>query len=406
MLARCARFRPDNRGSVITFFAFSLPVLAVVMVAASELAEVETAKTELQQAVDSAALKGAQELQLDQSSATTTRAQLMADQLANPLRTRWSVQTTAQADISAASMTVTQNATRGSLFGSLLPPGGFNLSATATARSNLSTPLCVLALQAGSTQILSVQNSSQLTASGCLVQSDSDLAVGSTASVSAGAARSVGAATGNIAPSPVTDSPSVPDPFSSLTITVPTTCTDQGLVVNGGQTGTLAAGVHCGNVIATGSGVLTLGPGEHYFQHCELSATGTGGISGTNVAIILDNGSSLVFSGGATISLEGRESGPFAGFVMISDRSYTNTVSISTTSARELLGTVYLPVAALAVSGTNNTVAQSSAWTVVVAKQIQVSGSANLVINSNYSSSYVPVPSGVGPSGGGVQLTR
>ncbi|HEY5105870.1 MAG TPA: hypothetical protein VII73_03745 [Caulobacteraceae bacterium] len=35
----------------------------------------------------------------------------------------------------------------------------------------------------------------------------------------------------------------------------------------------------------------------------------------------------------------------------------------------------------------------------VVAKAINLSGSANLVINSNYATSSAPVPAGVGPTG-------
>ena len=36
------------------------------------------------------------------------------------------------------------------------------------------------------------------------------------------------------------------------------------------------------------------------------------------------------------------------------------------------------------------------AWTVVVAKALQLTGSPNLVINANYASSTVPVPAGAG----------
>jgi len=41
---------------------------------------------------------------------------------------------------------------------------------------------------------------------------------------------------------------------------------------------------------------------------------------------------------------------------------------------------------------------------VVVAKEIQLKENAKLTINSNYSSSLVPVPQGVGPSVAGSKL--
>ena len=40
--------------------------------------------------------------------------------------------------------------------------------------------------------------------------------------------------------------------------------------------------------------------------------------------------------------------------------------------------------------------ADQSAWTVVVAKGLQLQGSPNLVINANYAGSNVPVPAGAG----------
>jgi hypothetical protein len=53
-------------------------------------------------------------------------------------------------------------------------------------------------------------------------------------------------------------------------------------------------------------------------------------------------------------------------------------------------------------------VADQSAWTVVVAKSLQLTGSPNLVINANYSGSSVPVPGGVGSNyvSGKVTLTK
>jgi len=98
------------------------------------------------------------------------------------------------------------------------------------------------------------------------------------------------------------------------------------------------------------------------------------------------------------LQLEGRKSGPYAGFVLITDRSYLGDVEISTSNARKLIGTIYLPNAGLTVNGNNTRIADQSPWTVVVARRIRTQGSANLVINANYGASSVPVPAGVGPA--------
>ena len=58
---------------------------------------------------------------------------------------------------------------------------------------------------------------------------------------------------------------------------------------------------------------------------------------------------------------------------------------------------MYIPNATLQVSGSDR-VADQSAWTVIVARAIQLNGSANLVINHNYAGSTGPVPTAVGPA--------
>ena len=399
-------FRIDVRANIVTIFALALPALAIAVTAASELAEVQSAKTELQGAVDSAAMNGAGAFSLDQSAATTERARLMADNLVDPLRKRWTIQTVAKADPVAGSLTITQTAFRHSLFGNLLPPGGFRLTAAATASANSTMPLCVLTTKLGATQVLSVANLAIVTAGACLVQSNSDIVVNTAALMTAGASRSVGAASGIILPGAVTDSPSIPDPFASMPIVVPSACTDYGTILHTGSQ-TLPAGVHCGIIQVQGNATLTLAPGEHYFVNANLDSSGTGSITATNVVLVLSGTSTMQFRGASSLTLEGRQSGPFAGFAVISDRNYTGTLNISASSAHELLGTIYLPKATLSVSGIGIKVADSSPWTVVVANTMIVQGTANLVINSNYSSTVVPVPSGVGPGGGGsVRLVK
>jgi hypothetical protein len=51
-------------------------------------------------------------------------------------------------------------------------------------------------------------------------------------------------------------------------------------------------------------------------------------------------------------------------------------------------------------------VGDQSAWTVIVAKSIQMTGGSNLVINSDYASSSVPAPEGVGPTRKGARLVH
>ncbi len=94
-----------------------------------------------------------------------------------------------------------------------------------------------------------------------------------------------------------------------------------------------------------------------------------------------------------------------AGFVIATTRENDHTFDISTSAARELLGTIYIPSAKLLIDGGSSKVADESAWTVIVAKALEMHGSPNLVVNANYAGSPTPVPAGVGPSSS-VRLTQ
>lgn len=165
----------------------------------------------------------------------------------------------------------------------------------------------------------------------------------------------------------------------------------------------LAPGIHCGNVKIK-NGVLTLKPGVHYFQKGKLELSKGTGLYGRDVVLIFDDKSDFKIKGDATLDLTGIKSGVYAGFVVITTPSNTGTFGISTTAAKQLLGTVYIPAAKLLISGDKTKVNEAAPWTVIVAKSIEMHGSPNLLIQSNYAGSDVPVPAGVGPMQTNVRL--
>jgi hypothetical protein len=77
---------------------------------------------------------------------------------------------------------------------------------------------------------------------------------------------------------------------------------------------------------------------------------------------------------------------------------------ISSDSARKLLGTIYLPRGVFKGGG-NGKIAALSAYTIIVARRIDLEG-AQLVVNADYSASDVPVPVGLGPNSTKVRLSR
>jgi hypothetical protein len=73
--------------------------------------------------------------------------------------------------------------------------------------------------------------------------------------------------------------------------------------------------------------------------------------------------------------------------------------------AQTLLGTIYLPSGRLIIDS-KRPVAAKSAYTVVIARRIELFEGPNLVLNTNYSGTDIPVPKGVGPVGRTVRLTQ
>ncbi len=68
-------------------------------------------------------------------------------------------------------------------------------------------------------------------------------------------------------------------------------------------------------------------------------------------------------------------------------------------------GNIYLPNGRLYVDAEDD-VAEDSAYTAIVARKVELSAGPTLHLNTDYGATDIPVPSGIGPVGGNVMLTR
>jgi hypothetical protein len=269
-------------------------------------------------------------------------------------------------------------------------------------------PLCVLAHQTTS-DTLKLDDRAQLTAPDCLVHSNNAIKVEDAALLSASLAQAVQSAEGRIDPEALVGAERVNDPFRRLTMSTPVgRCDpDPGRFK---KTGLLAItrGRYCGTIVVGDGQTLRLSPGEYYFEQGGISLVGTGALEGTDVVLFFDKNSKLEVKDQARVSLEGRRTTQWAGFLVVAARDNTNDFVIWADNVEKLLGTVYLPAAKLLIDGSTKVAAQSD-WTVVVAEEVEVKGSATLVINAQYARSGVPVPPGVGDrtiTSRNVRLTR
>jgi hypothetical protein len=397
-----------DAGSIAIKFALAFPALALIAVGAIDLSEVHASKTRLQDIADNAALAGAAQLRLATNmSAAVERASAYVDGHLHD----WpqSPQVTQRIQVVTIdgqnALEVVLDAHRDSFFGSMLPPGGWNFSAEARAVTLARAPLCVLVTGDHGERVLNVRDSGRINAPGCMVHSNRDVIVDG-GSISAADVQAVTNARGTIIPAPGVDAAPVPDPFVDADLTPPHACSGTTLpgMVQAGVV-RLSPGVHCGDIAILGNAELVLEPGEHWFSGGIIDIRGMGRLTGRDVALMFAPDARFEFRGQATVDLEGRRTGPYAGFVVVSAPSNTQHFLISADNVRRLLGVIYIPRARLVVEGQRN-IAQDSAWTVIVARQLRLNGSPSLIINANYGYSDVPVPEGVGPSGGSTQLVE
>lgn len=402
----------DTRGNIALGFALFAPGLILLGVGAIDLYAVHTAQSRMQSIADAGALAGAPALALatDGAAAKERAAAFVAAQMSE-----WDGAPSFEGDYEIVdqggqrAIHVVLRGHRPSFFANMLPPGGWNFSGDATATSLGLVPLCVLVTGGAQTRVLHLENASRLAAPACMVHSNRDILVEG-GSITAAAVQAVTSASGSISPSPGTGAARIDDPFSGLNLErhkgleCPVRAIVEPLKLAVGVT-RLRPGVHCGGLDASGTSTLILEPGEHWFLGGHLVIEQGARLEGDDVVLFFDKASKFEFLDTALVRLSGRTSGEYAGIVMGATRDNPQDFIISSDNVESLLGVIYVPAAQLVVEGKAD-VARDSAWTVIVARKLQMTGSPSLFINANYNATNVPVPSGVGPRTGGARLIQ
>lgn len=389
------------RGNVaITVALCALPLMAAVT-GALEINAMISAKANLQASVDAGALAGAQRLGVvnangssDVAAAAITAANSNLGRALAGTPVAYAVST----DMTAGSVTMTGSASHKALIG-FLGFGDQVITATATADALGSVPLCVL--QTGSDKTdsgIQVKDQAVIRATGCAVHANKNIQVDGGAFVQAARVSAVGQVKGSVSPVGQSGGLAIPDPFSDIDLTPPTTCEGKPTKYKVVKDSVLALppGVHCEHFDIDTGATLQLLPGDHYFMD-DLNAHNNAIIQGDDVALVFGANKKVNFFDHSAVHLSARKTGPFAGFLIITTRTNTQEFDIASDNVSELLGTIYIPSARLVIDTTGK-VAEDSAWSIIVADTLQLRHNPSLVINTNYVGSGVPVPTGVGPS--------
>jgi len=396
--------RRGERGNLVVITGLMAIPLSMIVVMTLELVSLSSEKARMQAAVDAAALAGARELAVAGGAARNASgfAEEFALNQVTDLAPRVTMNFTASQN--EGGFQVSGVGVRGSFFGNLVPPGGFKIEVSAIADALNQQPLCVLALPENEPSGLSATSNSSVQANNCLVHSNGDIITTKDAIIKAGTIQATGTASGaGYSPAANSGALNVADPFKGREVTnpLPMTCVPSPVSPNafsGNSDYYIGAGVHQREILLSGNATITLGPGNHHFCN-GVTVKDSGTLQGTDVVMIFHENKTFHATQSSKISLTGRISGEWAGFVIVTSRENVADMIISSPNVDKLLGTIYLPSARLVINAAGN-VAEASKWSVVVAKDIALDKNASLVINTDYAGSGVPVPLGVGDKAG------
>jgi Putative Flp pilus-assembly TadE/G-like len=422
-----AGVRADQSGSIAIKFAVVLPLLMGIAALGTDYGWLLARKAQLQTAADAGALSGAKELSLSDAQRESVAAVVKS--------TVERLMAADGAQTAVSSLSITTNITDEPLevevqafgeakgfFAPSLFADSYRIEVRSVARVMGRPNICVLGLDPDADATISLDSNAQITGNNCAVFSNSTHTSGlqslNNAKLAASVICSAGGINGgsnNFAPEPLTDCPTFEDPLASRPQPQPTTCPSSSLLGALLQplrldslVKTLAPGVFCGGLTIDGNSRIFLEPGIYEIRDGELRVDATSVLTGQNVGFVFKGPNArFYFAPNSVVSLSAPKDGPMAGILFWGDRNQDPAMKheILSNTARELIGTIYLPKGTLSIN-TDSPIADKSAYTAIVARKVQLNAGPNLVLNTNYDWTDVPVPQGIRGAGQPVALVK
>ena len=447
-MARSAGFGRDRAGTVAVVFGLGATALIGLVGGGVDYARLTARRSELQAAVDAGALAGGGALKLamqNTASVIGVTTQTIQSAAKSPPDRSLAIQVTVADD--KTSVLARAQETFRLAFGGFVGMSTMNIAAQARASVIGKMRMCMLTLDPVAPGSFDLEKNAQVTASDCTLYSNSKNAKGMSGADSALArAQTICSAGGfdgaraNFSPTPLTGCPVIQDPLADRAAPsidacsrIPVSANKKGDLSKNevDQDATLDPGTYCGGLHLTKSAVVTLRAGVYVMKDGPLVVDKSASLTGTDVGFYFtgDKGG-LLFDKKTTISLAAPTTGVMAGLLMFEERAVASPVDppldplttppappskgqtkpmrlyrIISDNARTMLGTIYLPAGRVVIDA-SKPVADQSAYTVIVAQQVNLYEGPNLVLNANYAGSSVPVPKGVGPVSGKLMLTQ
>lgn len=409
--ARC------RAGNFATLFAILSPLLLGLAGGAIDLVVYNNQETKMQDAADAAVLAATREAALKNWS--QLEAQSVARAYVEAALGDEEVSSSAQFNVTTAidpvthkvDITVDMDQHHYFMLGYFRKSPQIRVKAA--AKLSAETPVCMIALEGVATKAVNIIDKAQFLADGCAAYSNSSdqngLYVISTASMKTAYTCSgggFGAGVSAFSPAPTVDCPPMADPLIDRPQPSVGNCDFNKFEIKK-TTVTISPGVYCGGMLIDNKAIVTMEPGVYIIKGGELRTRNSGSLSGEGVTIFFTGvDGRLLMDGTSTVDLTAPVTGPTAGLLLMQDRAMALTdFEISSKSAARLLGTIYLPNGHLRLKAPGK-VADQSAFTVVVARSLEVGSSTKMYLNSDYSGTPVPVPAGLGPSKSQITLVN
>lgn len=407
----------DSSGTIAVVFAVVVSVLALIMGGSVDYARYVSSRAALQAAADAASLAAAREISLSDHRKDNLAhvAQSVAEKYIASQKKPFdggkpSVKALVRKNPTEVEVNIKHDFT--AAFGKVFSFGDQAIKVQSIARLVGTPNVCVLALDDSEPGAIQVQLLSRMKGNNCAVFSNSTstagISVQPTAKLKAGTICSAGGAIGRTAmsPDPHLDCPQFEDPLAARVEPPVGSCDyNNHIILN--RNVTLNPGVFCGGLQVTGLSDVTLEPGVYIIKGGLFSVSGLSRVSGDGVTIFLDQSATLLFGPTTTISLSASTSGPLAGLLLFASRQPSELIShtILSRGAQRLVGTIYMPSNTLVVDGSAN-VGSESAYTAIVARRVLLLNSPNVVLNSDYGNTDVPVPEGIKSAGQPARLVK
>lgn len=414
LFARLRRLARCDAGGIAMFVGLAAVPLIGSVGLAVDASVWYGERAKLQSTADTAALAAAREMRLLNTPArqleSATRASTLAElEARGEDMSRAAVSAEVDSELHSVRVVITVPLER--VFSRVVTDAFASVSVAATARVSGSAPICVIGLDPSDAKTIHLEKRATLDAGGCAVYSNSNhqqgLRIDNFASISAALICSGGGRTGPhsaFRPTPRTDCPPVPDPLASRAPPEVGACTHRDLEIERDRF--LTPGVYCGGIKIDDGARVTLGSGVYIIKDGDLEVD-DGTLTGRYVSFYFTgDDSEIAFKEKSTIDLTAMRDGALAGLLFFQDPTAQlgRDFKIESDDARNLLGTIYLPRGDLYI-GSRNAVADRSAFTVIVARKLELTEGPVLTLNTDYHLTDIPVPAGLGPTGD-VHLTQ